>query len=1430
MRRTKRSLWARARDGIHDTLARVSRRVLGSPEARLQFILPRLDIFTKRLGNRPKSLERWKAVIVRLCLAPEASPAAVLRLVHVHLSSLMALFSGDARCATLIEAVAWRECRSHLRAVFSDPRQTIVAAAKQHAFVEVLKYLDDPRYRLALEAQMVAALRRSMSRQTNPGLERLVQKFLDDRQMLDPSAPARDASSVDDLPGCASLHGSAVAAALAATPEDMRSMVVAGVAVHGYRFSEYVTLSARLEPWLYGPPAVELAGVVKSWQADQNATSRADEAEARARYFLDVLAKAPALARVAASHVLRLPRGHPLRDEPTIRAALDAQLHTAIDQLGTVDPLGPDFASNLSLALSAMAGLIGHTLVSSERTISLINAGRSLLANTAFNDTGQSFRLAAMHYLHDAGRDAEAVNLLTPLVDVTTDPISRRALSILRDNAAGDAAKVEATLSEMADQVSDDPRAQKAQLAGARMEATRAFGRAEYDRVIDRLVHVVPVLEAQYLSAVLDEDVATAAQALAEAAVQLAFAYAHQDNWDAAVTTIDRTKSLRFRYQSALRADALGGELRELEADIHARTRGVEPPAAVRRQTPAGLTELLETYRQMREKAKVRIAGTGIADIATHLDEGEAVAVLGDGPGELLVSIVRVIDGVPSIQAELLPAGDSDTVHHAIANVQSGWLVALGFKGQFVDPRSSLQQLLAIVDRVIGQPITRLLGDRAVRRITVIPHGPLHLLPFWALPSMAAFAVMVAPSAAQFVAARRAGRRLDPRALVVGNPTSDLALAGVEARVVRRHLAGNGFTVNLLEREQATEPALVQAVADASLFHFSGHGRSEFTAPVSSALEVCPETPAHAPGEDPLLSIAAHAAWQPTYVLAGTEWIDDTNQRWADVADHGRLVQRVYPSAQTIDLRLNHRARGTLLARYARNTEETGSEYGRRLRVSELWTAGDILTDRCFSACGLAVLSSCEAGAGGVSFSVDEFGGLPAALQLAGVATVVSPLWPVGVEVALLFFDLFYAALTRTSETADVPALVQQAQRRLRRMRREEAAARLSALAATAGDRAARLTLDAASRRVAQGDERPFSHPYDWAAFHVVGAPVLAVPFAAAQMEAVGLTSHDEEDETEEPIVPQPDASHTPAVMARADVFQLGRDAETLLAATDDPNVRSAVSPFLFDRGMAHLRAGDTERAMADFNRVAEISPEPADAHRQLAEIHADRGQYEEALKHYDLALARRDDSATRVGRSHVHASLDHIAEALEDLERAIALAADGDAAFDAYVSRGVVHRADGRPQDAVDDLTQALARRPESAAAYNERGLALLDLDRAAQSVPDFTRAIALEPGWLHTYSNRGLAYTNLGNYDLALADHDHALSKDPNHVANRFNRACALSRKHDMASIVEDVRVAIDGDPSLVNHAKSDADLEWARATSPELRALLGIDALTT
>ena len=164
--------------------------------------------------------------------------------------------------------------------------------------------------------------------------------------------------------------------------------------------------------------------------------------------------------------------------------------------------------------------------------------------------------------------------------------------------------------------------------------------------------------------------------------------------------------------------------------------------------------------------------------------------------------------------------------------------------------------------------------------------------------------------------------------------------------------------------------------------------------------------------------------------------------------------------------------------------------------TAQLWAAADLYGSGEFEACGLAVLSACESGRGGIRLdSVSDFSGLPAGLQAAGVNAVVATLWPVSDDASALFVDLLYESLAK-ERVADLPILVARAVRDLRTITGIEAGARLMSMREHVDDPRARLRLEAyaALGLVADPAATPFAGPATWAAFHHIGARFLHIP------------------------------------------------------------------------------------------------------------------------------------------------------------------------------------------------------------------------------------------------------------------------------------------------------------------------------------------------
>ncbi|HYO90363.1 MAG TPA: CHAT domain-containing protein, partial [Pyrinomonadaceae bacterium] len=333
-------------------------------------------------------------------------------------------------------------------------------------------------------------------------------------------------------------------------------------------------------------------------------------------------------------------------------------------------------------------------------------------------------------------------------------------------------------------------------------------------------------------------------------------------------------------------------------------------------------------------------------------------------------------------------------------------------------------------------------------------------------------------SAAHFAQSGNGQQLEQRRALVVADPTCDLPASIAEAEAATRHLSQLGFAVERLQRKAATEESIVGNLKGAGIFHFCGHGLSDSYHPTRAALFVHPDF-SRLSAEAVRRSVDAGADPLQALPSGVSKWQEiDEYERLTDLPGIGRLYEVQYPASKIIDRRLEYGGRGTLWRRY---------RDGAPTPLVELWTAGDILVQESMSDCRLAFLSACEAGSGGLSVTADEYSGLPAALQLAGVSTIICSLWPVSDALTTFYVDLFYEALVQAAPQVNIAALIRDINARLRQMKKDEAIALLDQLRRRSSDSMARITLEIFIEEVKEGDGLPFQNPYDWAAFYVTG-------------------------------------------------------------------------------------------------------------------------------------------------------------------------------------------------------------------------------------------------------------------------------------------------------------------------------------------------------
>jgi tetratricopeptide (TPR) repeat protein len=108
-----------------------------------------------------------------------------------------------------------------------------------------------------------------------------------------------------------------------------------------------------------------------------------------------------------------------------------------------------------------------------------------------------------------------------------------------------------------------------------------------------------------------------------------------------------------------------------------------------------------------------------------------------------------------------------------------------------------------------------------------------------------------------------------------------------------------------------------------------------------------------------------------------------------------------------------------------------------------------------------------------------------------------------------------------------------------------------------------------------------------------------------------------------------------------------------------------------------------------------------------------------------------------------------------------------------AYNDRGSALLMLQRYDLAISDFNRALLIKPELAAAYHNRGLAYTQKKMHWQAISDYSRAIELKPNYAEALNNRGYAYAQLKLYRRALKDYDRALKIKPDFQLAKNNRA---------------------------------------------------------
>jgi tetratricopeptide (TPR) repeat protein len=122
-----------------------------------------------------------------------------------------------------------------------------------------------------------------------------------------------------------------------------------------------------------------------------------------------------------------------------------------------------------------------------------------------------------------------------------------------------------------------------------------------------------------------------------------------------------------------------------------------------------------------------------------------------------------------------------------------------------------------------------------------------------------------------------------------------------------------------------------------------------------------------------------------------------------------------------------------------------------------------------------------------------------------------------------------------------------------------------------------------------------------------------------------------------------------------------------------------------------------------------------------------------------------------------------------------------------AYSNRGIFYTNLGQWDNAIADLTKAIAINPKYPVSYANRGIVYVNLGQQEKAIVDFSKAIEIDPHYTLVFHNRGVAYGNTGQYEKAKSDFLRAIKLDSKYSLAYRNLSFIYSEQNHLDSAIQ-------------------------------------------
>ena len=259
--------------------------------------------------------------------------------------------------------------------------------------------------------------------------------------------------------------------------------------------------------------------------------------------------------------------------------------------------------------------------------------------------------------------------------------------------------------------------------------------------------------------------------------------------------------------------------------------------------------------------------------------------------------------------------------------------------------------------------------------------------------------------------------------------------------------------------------------------------------------------------------------------------------------------------------------------------------------------------------------------------------------------------------------------------------------------------------------------------------------------------------------------------------------------------------------------------------GFIYTEKGQFRDAISHFEHAVNSQDDHWEAHRNLGSALLQLNRHEEALPHFRKSLALNSGNAdTRTNYATALLRGSQAAEAAKEFQAALKRDSK---ALSAMLGLSKALVALNRRGQAIKVLKQAATIHPGSTMLYNNLGILKAQDKRFADAAADFARAIELDSTFVEPRYNLGNALRDQGKFDAALQAYATTVAMQPRYFRAWFNSGRIEVQRGRHASAIKYLKeaVTVDGSHTAARFmlAKTLLKLQQSEEAIPELEHVL-------